>query len=156
MLILVLLKDFISNISKPQILLTRSGTIFLNGLNFQRQIFFNGTKEAGCPTLVRLLLKHQGIYVGYIREMLYSHVTDKTIDVSQWPSPDNQTNLSCWRYRRQLFGDWRSSSASVEMWISWSFVGEWSPEDFEKLAARLYFDGHYDARDGRDWNDETH
>ena len=56
---------------------------FLSGLNFQRQIFFNGTKEAGCPTLVRLLLKHQGIYVGYIREMLYSHVTDKTIDVSQ-------------------------------------------------------------------------
>ena len=46
MLILVLLKDFISNISKPQILWTRGGAILLKGLNFQRLIFFQGNKKS--------------------------------------------------------------------------------------------------------------
>ena len=152
----MLLKDFISNISKPQILWTRSGAILLRGLNFQRLIFLKGTKKPDAPGSPDFCWSHQGIYVGCHREMLFSHVADKTIDASKWPAPDNQTYFSCWRYRGQLFGDWRSSSASAEMWISWSFVGKWSPEDFGKLAAGLYFDGHYDARDGRDWNDETH
>ena len=60
MMILVLLKDFICNISKPQILWTRGGAILLKGLNFQRLIFLKGTKKAGCPRLPRLLLKTSG------------------------------------------------------------------------------------------------
>ena len=156
MMILDLLKYFINNISKSQILWTMGVAILLKDLIFQRLIFLKGTKKAGCPRLTRLLLKPSR-YLCWIQQgNVFSHVADKTIDASKWPAPDNQTYFSCWRYRGQLFGDWRSSSASVEMWISWSFVGKWSPEDFGKLAARLYFDGHYDAWDGRDWNDETH
>ena len=43
------LKDFISNISKLQILWTKDGAILLRGLNFQRLIFLKGTKKADAP-----------------------------------------------------------------------------------------------------------
>ena len=48
-MILVLLKDFISNISKPQILWTMGGAILLKGLNFQRLIFTKGNKKSRVP-----------------------------------------------------------------------------------------------------------
>jgi len=57
---------------------------FIEGFEFSKADFSQGNKKSRMPTrLTRLLLKTQGIYFGCNREMIFSHIADKTIDASK-------------------------------------------------------------------------